>query len=80
MNAVSPGKRRFLNNRPVPGISIWEDMVYNLTRAVKTLRRPATDGQRRWLPQSPAMKAGLTDHLWSIRELLTRIPVSTNSV
>ena len=60
--------------------SIWEDTVYNLIRTVKTLRRPAMDGQRRWLPQSPAMKAGLTDHRWSIRELLTRIPVSTNSV
>src|SRR5437588_1128975 len=55
--------------------SIWEDMVYNLTRAVKTLRREVNDGQRRWLPQSPAMKAGLTDHIWSIRELLTRLPV-----
>lgn len=60
--------------------SIWEDMVYNVTRTVKTLRQPATDGQRRWFPQSPAMKAGLTDHLWSIRELLTWIPVPTNSV
>ncbi len=60
--------------------SIWEDVVYNFTRTVKTLRRPATDGQRRWVPQSPAMKAGLTDHLWSLRELLTRIPVPTNSI
>jgi hypothetical protein len=60
--------------------SIWEDVVYNFTRTVKTLRRPATDGQRRWLPQSPAMKAGLTDHLWSIREFLTRVPVPTNSI
>ena len=59
--------------------SIWEDMVYNLTRPVKTLRRQVKDGQRRWLPQSPAMKAGLTDHLWSIRELLTRVPIPTNS-
>jgi hypothetical protein len=60
--------------------SIWEDMVYNLTRSVKTLRRKVSDGQRRWLPQSPAMKAGLTDHLWSIRELLTRVPLPTNSI
>ncbi|MBI3757018.1 MAG: IS1 family transposase [Deltaproteobacteria bacterium] len=60
--------------------SMWEDMVYNLTRPVKTLRREVNDGQRRWLPQSPAMKAGLTDHVWSIRELLTRLPVPTNSI
>ena len=35
---------------------------------------------RRWQPRSPAMAAGLTDHLWSIRELLMRIPVPTNSI
>ena len=60
--------------------SIWEDGVYNLTRPVKTLRRAVNAGQRHWLPQSPAMKAGLTNHVWSIRELLTRIPVPTNSI
>jgi hypothetical protein len=59
--------------------SIWEDLVYNLTRAVKTLRIEVNQGQRRWLPQSPAMKAGLVDHLWSIRELLTLVPIPTNS-
>ena len=59
--------------------SIWEDLVYNLTRAVKTLRIEVNDGQRRWLPQSPAMKAGVVDHLWSIRELLTLVPIPTNS-
>jgi hypothetical protein len=60
--------------------SIWEDVVYNLTRAVKTLRLPVFDNERRWQPRSPAMAAGLADHLWSIRELLTRIPVPTNSI
>ena len=60
--------------------SIWEDAVYNLTRPVKTLRREVNDGQRRWLPQSPALKANLTDHVWSIRELLTRLPAPTNSI
>jgi hypothetical protein len=60
--------------------SIWEDVVYNLTRAVKTLRLPVFDDERRWQPRSPAMLAGLTDHLWSIRELLTCIPVPTNSI
>ena len=60
--------------------SIWEDTVYNLTRPVKTLRRQVNDGQRRWLPQSPALKANLTDHVWSIRELLTRLPAPTNSI
>jgi hypothetical protein len=30
---------------------------------------------RRWQPQTPAMAAGLTDHIWSVREvLLFRVP------
>lgn len=48
---------------------IWEDVVYNLTRCVKTLRIQVCPPQaRRWQHRSPAMAAGLTDHLWSIRE------------
>jgi hypothetical protein len=48
----------------------WEDWTYNLTRSVKTLRIEVNDGQRRWQPRSPAMAAGLTDHIWTVRELL----------
>jgi hypothetical protein len=60
--------------------SVWEDMVYNLVHPLKTLRLQVNDGQRRWQPISPAMKAGLTDHLWSIHELLTLVPVPTISI
>ncbi len=60
--------------------SIWEDVVYNLTRTVKTLRLAVFQEGRRREPRSPAMAAGLTDHRWSIRELLTRIPVPTNRI
>jgi hypothetical protein len=57
--------------------SIWEDMVYNLGRALKTLRveSPESDGERRWIGRSPAMAAGLTDHIWQIEELLTTLPL-----
>jgi len=51
----------------------WEDCVYNLTRPVKTLRIEARGGPRRWLPRSPAMAAGLTDHLWTVKELLMTV-------
>jgi len=51
----------------------WEDWVYNLARPLKTLRLEVNDGQRRWLPRSPAMAAGLTDHIWTIKELLTTV-------
>ena len=57
--------------------SIWEDMVYNLGRALKTLRveSPESDDQRRWIGRSPAMAAGLTNHIWEIEELLTTLPL-----
>ena len=54
----------------------WEDLVYNLARPLKSLRLPATDHPtRRWWPQTPAMAAGLTDHIWSFRELLFTLPL-----
>jgi len=51
----------------------WEDWVYNLTRPVKTLQVEVNDGQRRWQPRSPAMAAGLTDHIWTVKELLMTV-------
>jgi len=58
--------------------SVWEDVVYNLTRCVKTLRVEVNDQQRRWMPRSPAMVAGLTDHIWTMEALLWCVPMSTN--
>ena len=59
----------------------WEDWVYNLARPVKTLRIEANAGQRRWRPRSPAMAAGLTDHIWTVKELLMTVvaPDATNT-
>jgi hypothetical protein len=51
----------------------WEDWVYNLTRSVDTLSLPVQIGQHRWKRQSPAMAAKLTDHIWTIKELLTTV-------
>jgi hypothetical protein len=51
----------------------WEDWVYNLTRSVKTLHVEVNAGQRRWQPRSPAMAAGLTDHIWTVKELLMTV-------
>jgi hypothetical protein len=52
----------------------FEDAVYNLVRPHHALRlrlrRPAAHG-RLWTPRTPAMAAGLTDHIWSLEELLT---------
>ena len=59
----------------------WEDWVYNLTRPIKTLRLEVNDGRRRWQPRSPAMAAGLTDHIWTVKELLMTVvtPDVTNT-
>ena len=54
----------------------WEDVYYNLGRPFKTLRSELFDDpHRRWLPRTPAMAAGLTDHVWTVKELLTTLPI-----
>jgi hypothetical protein len=56
---------------------------HNFVLPHASLRQPllvpeATNGNgsaKRWQPQTPAMAAGLTDHVWSLREvLLFRVP------
>jgi hypothetical protein len=41
---------------------------YNYCWPVRTLRVRGEDG--RWRPRTPAMAAGLTDHIWSLQEWL----------
>jgi hypothetical protein len=53
----------------------WGDWVYNLTRPVKTLRLEVNGDQQRWKSRSPAMASGLTDHVWTIEELLRRVAI-----
>ena len=53
----------------------WEDWVYNLTHPIKSLRIEVNDGLKRWQSRSAAMTAGLTDHVWTIEELLMRVVV-----
>jgi hypothetical protein len=61
--------------------SVWEDAVYNLGRALKSLRNESPQaGNQRWRKRSPAMAAGLTDHIWEMEELLSVLPLPlTNS-
>jgi len=52
----------------------WEDLVYNLARPLKTLRVEIFgDPKRRWKQRSPAIASGLTDHIWTVKELLTAV-------
>lgn len=50
--------------------SVWEDAAYNLTRLVRTLRVAVEEKKRKYQQRSPAMTAGLTDHIWTVKELL----------
>lgn len=54
----------------------WEDMYYNFVKPHKSLRLRLDDVPgRKWLPRTPAMAANLTDHVWTVKELLTSIPL-----
>jgi IS1 family transposase/transposase-like protein len=50
----------------------WGVTVYNWVRENRALKRllPKPQGRRLYERRSPAMAAGLTDHVWSIPELL----------
>lgn len=58
----------------------FEDAVFNFVRphsALKIEVVPAGQHRRKWQLRTPAMAAGLTDHVWSLDELLSyRIPPS----
>ena len=59
--------------------AVWEDVIYNVCWCVKMLREEVVPEAgrfaRRWFHRTPTMAAGLTDHQWSIKELLRTIPV-----
>lgn len=52
--------------------------VYNFCTYHKSLRLPLylPNGRRRWLCRTPAIAAGITDHRWTVEELLLfRVPL-----
>jgi hypothetical protein len=57
---------------------VWLYQVYyNFCRPHATLKLALEDDRSRpkWQPRSPAMAVGLTDHLWSLGEVLAfRVP------
>jgi len=49
---------------------------YNFVKPHQSLRREINVGRKRWTQRTPAMAEGLTDHVWSLKELLTfRVPI-----
>jgi len=56
--------------------AIWEDVYYNLVRPHKSLRlRVQNMLPQKWLPRTPAIAAKLTDHIWTVKDLLTTLPL-----
>ena len=49
-------------------MSYFTQYSYNFCWCVRTLREAI--GPRRYRPRTPAMAAGLTDHVWSLEEWL----------
>ncbi len=52
--------------------------VYNFCTEHKSLRLTGIIGGHKWIVRTPAIAAGLTDHIWTVKELLLfRVPPST---
>jgi hypothetical protein len=56
---------------------VWEDTLYNFNRPCRSLRLELerASANKKWQKRSPAIAAGLTDHLWSVKELLTTLVI-----
>ncbi len=49
--------------------------VYNFCTYQRSLRVPGLIGGHKWIPRTPAIAAGITDHCWTVQELLSsRVP------
>ena len=60
--------------------ALLEDCYYNLVHPHKSLRLPLADAlPQKWLQRTPAMASNLTDHIWSVKELFSVIPLPINT-
>ena len=56
-----------------------KDAYYNLVRPHKSLCQEVNAVDRRWLTCTPAMVSALTDYIWTVKELFSRIPAPSVS-
>jgi hypothetical protein len=56
-----------------------EDGYYNLVRPHKSLRQQVNAQDCRWRQQTPAMASALTDHIWTVKELFSKLPIPSVS-
>jgi hypothetical protein len=64
--------------RLLEAASNWEDALSNFTRQLENLAPAdwADPNHPAFVPRTPAIAAGLTDHSWTCKELLTTVLVS----
>jgi hypothetical protein len=49
---------------------------YNFVKPHNSLRLRVDKGRMKWMKRTPAMAEGLTDHVWTIKELMAfRMPI-----
>ncbi|MCG7849197.1 MAG: transposase, partial [ANME-2 cluster archaeon] len=65
-------KDAMMHSRAIDLFQAW----YNFVKPHKSLRLKVNCGNKRWLQRTPAVAQKLTDHIWTLKELLTfRVPV-----
>lgn len=65
-------KNADLHSNAVDFIQAW----YNLVKPHLSLREEVNYGKSRWKPRTPMMAEGITDHVWTLKELLSfRVPI-----
>lgn len=65
-------KNPTIHTRALDLLQAW----YNLVKPHNSLRLPCLNEKRRWIKQTPMMAERRTDHIWTMKELLSfRIPV-----
>jgi hypothetical protein len=69
--------------RRLEAASAIEDAFYNFTRPFRTLRVELEEptGQAHWQQRTEVQAAGLTNHVWTVKELLhlVLVPLRTNN-
>ena len=64
---MNESKNQYMHSRMIDFFQAW----YNFVKPHKSLRVLAIDGKRKWKQRTPAMAERITDHVWTLEELLT---------
>jgi hypothetical protein len=61
-----------MHSRAIDFFQAW----YNFVKPHHSLRLEVNLGRKKWMQRTPAMAEGITDHVWSLKELLKfRVPI-----